>query len=260
LEHASDTHIQLCGRFVVELRGRRVEGSLPSRQGRLLLAYLVLHRAQAVRRDELIDALWPRAAPATAAEALTVLISKLRAVVGADVLVGRGSPQLVLPAAAQVDVEEAFAAVHQAESAIVLRNWPRAWSAGLHAQLIAQRPLLHDCDFAWLDDWRRSLDDVLERALGAYGEACLGLAGCELAGAERTGRRLIAHNPLHEHGYRLVMQSLAERGNTAQALQTYEHARNILREQLGITPGPALRDLHARLLADSAAPTATTPP
>jgi SARP family transcriptional regulator, regulator of embCAB operon len=253
LEPAPDTQIQLCGRFVAELRGRRVESSLPSRQGRLLFAYLTLHRARAVRRDELIDALWPRAAPATAAEALTVLISKLRAALGADVLVGRGSPQLVLPAGARVDVEEAFAAVHRAESAIVLGNWPRAWSAGLRAQLIAQRPLLPECDFPWLDDWRRRLDDVLERALEAYGEACLGLAGCELAGAERSGRRLIAQNPVRESGYRLVMQSLAERGNVAEALRAYEHARSVLREELGVAPGPALRALHARLLAGSAA-------
>jgi len=59
----------------------------------------------------------------------------------------------------------------------------------------------------------------------AYGEACLGIGGCELAGAERTGRRLIALNPLRESGYRLVMQSLAQRGNLAEALRVYEQAR-----------------------------------
>lgn len=260
LEPASDTRIQLCGRFVAELDGRRVEGSLPSRQGRLLFAYLALHRARAVRRDELIDALWPQAAPAAATDALTVLISKLRSVLGADVLVGRGSPQLVLPAGAQVDVEEAFAAVHRAESAIVVGNWARAWSAGLRAQLIAQRQLLPDCDFPWLDDWRRRLDDVYERALEAYGDACLGLAGCELAGAERSGRRLIAHNPVRESGYRLLMQSLAQRGNIAEAVRAYERARITLRDELGIAPGPALRELHARLLADSAGSAAAPTP
>jgi DNA-binding SARP family transcriptional activator len=251
LEPAPDTHIQLCGRFVVQLRGRRVEGSLPSRRGRLLFGYLALHRVRAVRRDELIDALWPQAAPVTAGDALTVLISKLRAALGADVVVGRGSPQLVLPVDARVDVEEALAAIHRAESAIVLGNWPRAWTAGLRALLIAQRPLLPDCDYPWLDEWRRRLDDVLERSLEAYGEACLGLGGCELAGAERTGRRLVAHNPMRESGHRLVMQSLAERGNVAEALRAYEHARSILRDELGVAPGPALRELHARLLAGS---------
>jgi len=43
-----------------------------------------------------------------------------------------------------------------------------------------------------------------------------------------TGRRLVAHNPMRESGHRLVTQSLAER------------------DELGVAPGPALRELHAR--------------
>ena len=42
--------VQLCGRFVVELEGRRVEGELPGRQGRLLLAFLVANRDRTVTR------------------------------------------------------------------------------------------------------------------------------------------------------------------------------------------------------------------
>jgi len=58
------TRIQLCGRFVVELEGRRVDSSLPGRQGRLLLAFLALNRNRPVTRSELVDAVWsPSAAP-----------------------------------------------------------------------------------------------------------------------------------------------------------------------------------------------------
>jgi len=49
--------VQLCGRFVVELGGRRVEGELPGRQGRLLLAYLVANRARTATREEVLEAL-----------------------------------------------------------------------------------------------------------------------------------------------------------------------------------------------------------
>ncbi len=254
MESQATTQIQLCGQFAVELHGRRLEQRLPSRQGRLLFAYLALHRARAIPRDELIDALWPQAAPANAADALTVLLSKLRTVLGAQTLTGRASVKLALPADAKIDVEETLAAVHRAESAAALRDWARAWSAALAAQLIAQRPLLPEHDLPWLQEWRRRLDDVLQRALEAYGEACLGIGGCELAGAERTGRRLIALNPLRESGYRLVMQSLAQRGNLAEALRVYEQARNVLREELGIAPGPAIRELHAQLLQATTTP------
>ena len=57
------TRLQLCGRFVLELDGRRADAHLPSRQGRLLFAYLALNRDHAATRDELVDALWPYATP-----------------------------------------------------------------------------------------------------------------------------------------------------------------------------------------------------
>ena len=38
--------------------GERLEDALPGNQGRLLFAYLVLHRDRPVRRDELLEVLW----------------------------------------------------------------------------------------------------------------------------------------------------------------------------------------------------------
>ncbi|MBV9048753.1 MAG: winged helix-turn-helix domain-containing protein [Solirubrobacterales bacterium] len=92
----SRARIQLCGRFVLELDGRRIEAQLPSRQGRLLFAYLALNRDRPVTRDELVDALWPYAAPAAAPSALIVLVSKLRAALGPEVLSGRSELRLNL--------------------------------------------------------------------------------------------------------------------------------------------------------------------
>jgi SARP family transcriptional regulator, regulator of embCAB operon len=249
LERAENTYVQLCGRFVVELRGSRVEQRFPSRQGRILFAYLVLHRPRAVGRGELIEAIWAGEEPGDHASALTVLLSKLRAAVGADVLAGRGSVRVALPAGARVDVEQALAARHRAESAVVQGDWTRAWSAALGARYVTERPLLPGYDdLPWLDVWRRRLDEALDSALEAYATACLGLGGTEIAGAERAARRLLEHNPLRETGYGLLMQALAARGNVAEALHVYERARTLLRDELGIPPGPAIHDIHAALL------------
>jgi DNA-binding SARP family transcriptional activator len=178
-----------------------------------------------------------------------VLLSKLRAAVGADVLAGRGSVRVALPPGARVDVEQALAALHRAESAVVQGDWARAWSAALCARYVTARPLLPDHDdLPWLDSWRRRLDDALDSALEAYAAACLGLGGTEVAGAERAARRLLEHNPLRETGYRLLMQALAARGNVAEALHVYERARTVLRDELGIPPGPAIHEIHAALL------------
>jgi DNA-binding SARP family transcriptional activator len=248
LESVPPTRIQLCGLLAVELEGRRIEGSLPSRQGRLLFAYLTLNRGRPVGRDELIEALWPYAMPSSAPAALTVLLSKLRATVGREVLRGRRDVTLALPAAARVDVEDALAGVHAAESAVALGEWRRAWGPACCALLVAARRLLPEHEAPWIDDWRRRLDDVLDHALEAYAAACLGIGGTELAGAERAARRLVEHSPLRESGYRLLMDSLAAQGNVADAMRVYDRARNTLREELGLTPGPAIQEAHARLL------------
>ena len=247
------TRIQLCGRFVLELDGRRIEAGLPSRQGRLLFAYLALNRDRAATRDELVDALWPYAAPAAAPAALTVLVSKVRAALGPEILSGRTELRLSLPPDARIDVEDSLAAIHEAQSAVALGDWKRAWGPALRAQFIARRRLLPEHDTPWLDQWRRRLDDVHDSALEAYATSCLGIAGTELPAAERAARRLLERSPLRETGYALLMNALAAQGNIAEAMRVYDRARTTLDHELGITPGRAIQEAHARLLGISVA-------
>jgi SARP family transcriptional regulator, regulator of embCAB operon len=243
------TRVQLCGTFAVELAGRRVDRAFPGRQGRLLFGYLVLSRLQRVSRDALIDALWDASPPPAAAAALSVVISKLRAVVGSDVLQGRGELALKLPEPAHVDVETAMSAVHAAESSIARRDYRRAWTLALTAQFVARRPFMPETDAAWAQSWRRQLAETHTRALECYATACLELGGPEVPAAERAARQLLDVAPLRETGHLLLMRSLAARGNTAEALAAYERVRVLLREELGVDPGPALRDTYADLLA-----------
>jgi len=240
--------IQLCGRYVAELDGERVEVRLPGRQGRLLFAYLVLHRDRGVGRGELVEAVWPGDLPHDPADALAALLSKVRSGLGRDWIEGRREVQLALPAAARVDVEQALTAIHDAESACSLRDWPRAWGASLCAQLVAKRTLLGEYDAPWIDDWRRRLDDVLMRSLECYATACLGLGGTELAGAERSARVLVWSAPLRESAVALLMQALEQQGNVAEALVVYETLRRRLRDELGAAPAEPLQAAHRRLL------------
>ena len=243
--------MQLCGRFIVELEGRRVESALPGRQGRLLFAYLALHRGTAVGRGALVEAVWSREPPRDPADALAALLSKVRAALGGPYLEGRGEVVLALPPDADVDVERALAAVHRAESACSLADWPRAWGASLEAQIVAKRPLLGDYEAEWIDEWRRTLEGVLVRSLECYATACLGLGGTELAGAERAARQLVRSAPLRESGYGLLMRALEAQGNVAEALTVYENARERLREELGAAPAEPLQAVYRRLLGST---------
>jgi SARP family transcriptional regulator, regulator of embCAB operon len=83
------TRIQLCGRLVVELEGRRVEDALPGAKGRLLFAYLVLNRDRRMSRDELLTAVYGEDASPDQHPSLSVLLSKLRSVSGPELVAGR---------------------------------------------------------------------------------------------------------------------------------------------------------------------------
>ena len=79
--------------------------------------------------------------------------------------------------------------------------------------------------------------------------AGLGIGGTELAAAVRAGRQLTRLAPLRESGYRYLMQALAAQGNLAEALGVYSQLCECLRDQLGVSPSPATRELYQRLLA-----------
>jgi SARP family transcriptional regulator, regulator of embCAB operon len=70
----------------------------------------------------------------------------------------------------------------------------------------------------------------------------------ELAPARRAGHELVRVAPLRASGYRLLMQTLAAEGNTAEALRVYDSLCTTLREQLGVAPSDGTRVLHTRLL------------
>jgi DNA-binding SARP family transcriptional activator len=242
------SRIQLCGRFAAPRAARPVAAARRGRGGRLLVALLATRRPYPVTRGALVDTLWPGGDADAAGAALVVLLSKTRAVLGRDVLVGRTDVALRLPADARVDIELAVRAGHGAESAVAQGHWRRAWAPALTAQFITRRPFLPGVEAAWADGWRDRLGLVHQRALASYAEACLGVGGGERAGAERAARRLVELVPLGETGYRLLMRAQAEQGDVAAALCTYERLRGILRDELGVPPGPRTQDLHASLL------------
>jgi SARP family transcriptional regulator, regulator of embCAB operon len=118
--------IQLCGRFVVDIDGARVEDALPGRRGRILFAYLVLNRGRPQLRDELLMVGWGEDASADARSALSVLLSKLRHGLGTDRLRGRTEIELLLPRDTFVDAEAALEGAHRAESCIAEGQWAQA--------------------------------------------------------------------------------------------------------------------------------------
>ena len=240
--------IQLCGRFAVEADGARVEDALPGRRGRLLFAYLVLHRGRPLARDELLVAGWGDDARDETRNALNVLLSKLRHGLGVDHLQGRTEIELLLPQATFVDVEAALEGAHRAETCIAEGRWAQAWGPAGIAYHVATRPFLTGLDAPWIDQWRRRLEEVRLRGLECFAAAGLGLGGAALAQAEERARMLTELAPYRETGYLILLEALERRGNVAEALRAYDRLRVLLREELGIAPSPTVQAVHRRLL------------
>jgi SARP family transcriptional regulator, regulator of embCAB operon len=245
-----ETRIQLCGRLVARLDGQRVEDSFPGALGLALFAYLVLNRFRRIDRDELLIAVYgPEATPGHGPR-LSVLLSKLRRILGPELLVGRAQLELRLPADAFVDVEAALEALHRAESHVANGEWAAAWGPSGVAYHVATRPLLPGHDRPWLDDWRRRLDDVRVRGLECFAAARLGLGGPTLPQAADCARQLIELAPFRETGHLILMEALERSGNVAEALRAYERLRIMLRDELGVAPSPAVQNVYRRLLGE----------
>jgi DNA-binding SARP family transcriptional activator len=248
LASSSRLRVQICGSLAVQRSGRRIEGDLPGRQGRLLFTYLIVNRHRQAPRDEVAEALWREPDPAAVETRLNPLLSKLRRVLGADAILGRAALQLHLPDA-WVDLEAAVEAIHRAESSVAQDDWARAWGPALVALFVARRDFLPGEDAPWIDDIRHQLTLLHVRALECYAASGLGIGGAELAGSIRAGRQLTRIAPLRESGYRFLMEALARQDNLAEALAVYSELCDCLRDQLGVSPSPASRELHRQLLA-----------
>jgi SARP family transcriptional regulator, regulator of embCAB operon len=239
--------IQICGPLAIERDGHRLDARLPGRQGRLLFVYLVVNRHRHISRDELAEALWRDPDPASVDARLNPLLSKLRRVFGADALDGRSTLRLCLREA-WVDLEVAVEAIHRAESSVAQHDWPRAWGPALTGLFVSERDFLPGEDAPWIDQIRHQLTELRLRALECYAAATLGIGGTELVAAVRASRQLTRLASLRESGYRYLMQALAAQGNLAEALGVYGQLSECLRDQLGVSPSPATRELYERLL------------
>jgi DNA-binding SARP family transcriptional activator len=196
----------------------------------------------------LIDVLWPEELPGDAGAILSTLLSRLRRALGPDVVVGRRELGLNLGSNARVDVEIARELVGLARSSLASGALPVAWSSGEEAAGLLAGGLLPGLRGYWVDRRRDEVAALEADALEVAAEARLLAGGAELAGLDPIARTLIARAPFRESGHRALMESLASRGNVAEALRVYDRLRVLLREELGTAPGAETQALHRRLL------------
>ena len=248
----------LAGRVAVEVDGRPIdEDRFAGRQGRLVFAYLVMEHDRAVPHEELAEAIWDGSPPTSWRKALSVIVSKVRAMLagcaidGPDVLKSAfGCYRLELPPGSWVDVLEAIDSVQKAEQTLAAGELEASDGAARRAASLARPQFLPGDEGAWVDAKRRELFDVLRRALACLADASL-LSG-RSSEAVKWAEEAIALEPFRETGYRRLMDAHAAAGNRAEALRVYERCRLLLAQELGAYPSPETESIYRRLLGGPA--------
>ncbi|MFF0202563.1 BTAD domain-containing putative transcriptional regulator [Streptomyces sp. NPDC005017] len=231
------------------VRAWRGEEPLPtgSPQQRALLAALLLREGRTATAAELIDALWGEEPPSQALAAVRTYASRLRKVLDAGVLVSEsggyavrgldeGSLDLTVAQDLAAGAEKARHGGDLCQAREVLGRALALWDG----EPLAGVPGPYaDAQRVRLEEWRLQL---LESRLDMDLEQ-----GCHAEAVSELTALTAAH-PLRERLRELLMLALYRSGRQAEALAVYADTRRLLADELGVDPGPGLRELQDRIL------------
>lgn len=243
---------RLLGTLDVQVDGERV--ALGSARQRIVLTTLLLAPNRVVSVDSLIEAVWQGREPTTARNQIAICVGALRKIfkeaAGVDDLIVTSHPGYILSTGEhRVDVRE-------------FEEWAsRARDAARRGQAAEAGTLVEEALSLWRGRALEGIDsEVAESAAARLEELRLDLRE-ERAGLQlQLGRHraligelsaLVRENPLREQARAFLMLAEYRSGRRAKALEIFREGRDILVDQLGIEPGPALQSLHDLVLQDS---------
>lgn len=231
----------------VELRDR--DGApveISADKQRRLLAALLLRANTWVSSDYLVDAVWPDNAPKSTGGNVKTYIHHLRGVVlphgtGTRIESRRGAYRL------RLERHECDATVFEDRIAAATGVLARTQPAAAVEQLKATLELWRGDPYGPLTG--AEVDAEAERLGAMLWHARYNLAET-LSAAGRAGEAitflwpLAVADPLREKTWEHLLCALSEDGRWAEVLVAFQRARQVLAEELGIMPGPALQRLH----------------
>lgn len=212
-----------------------------------VLTALLLARGRVVSDGRLSEFLWGWAPPTTMKAQIYTYVSRLRKQFADDIEIARCQPGYVLAAGdSWVDSVEYDRLDRLGREALEARHFDKA-STLLAAALELWRgtPFASTTEFLcesevpqWEEAWSTTLSCRIEAdlALGRHHELI----------AELT--RMVAVHPLDERLRAQLMTALYRASRQGDALSVYQQGRSMLREELGIDPGPVLREVHRQVL------------
>jgi DNA-binding SARP family transcriptional activator len=222
---------------------------------RALLTLLLSEPGRVVGVDRIVDTLWGDDPPPTVTGTLQSYVSQLRRVLepgrgprrAPQVLLTRPPGYLVQVGAGDLDLLRFGQLVEEGDRAVA------AGDPGTGAELLGQalalwrgEPLADLGDSPTTASDRLRLVELQVRARERRCDALLALGRPEAAVADL--QRLVAEHPLRERLWARLVTALYLADRQADALDACRRCTELLREELGIDPGPEIRDLERAVL------------
>ncbi|MDH3254419.1 MAG: AAA family ATPase, partial [Acidobacteriota bacterium] len=250
----SRLELRLLGGFEARLDDVTLAG-FESQKARALLAYLSLHRTQALDRDFLAGLLWGERSDESARRNLRQALYSIRTALSAG---AEDAAPLLLGEQRQLrlnpDVEcwtdvQAFEQAYAAGSSDSGPD-PRELStaAGLYKGdflagfFLRDSPGFEDWLISRQEELREEAVEVFRTLVSVY------LARGEHRYGIRYARRLLSVDPLSEEAHRQLMRLYAMAGRRPRALAQYEHLLNLLHDELGVAPMEETTALYRSIL------------
>jgi DNA-binding SARP family transcriptional activator len=219
--------------------------ALGSRKARTLLKVLAVARGQPVAVPRLVDCLWPDRPPARPSQQISVLISRLRSVLGAARLPRSDAGYQLL--ADWIDLDVANHLATAAARRLAAQNYASARLAAEAALALMRGDLLADePDSPWADEERAAVTKLSFDVRRTAARAALAIG--DFAAAREMSEAVVAVDPYDEGALQVFMAALAHGGQPGTALATFARARKRLREDLGVDLSPATDAVHKAIL------------
>ncbi|MGZ4551136.1 MAG: BTAD domain-containing putative transcriptional regulator [Blastococcus sp.] len=222
---------------------------------RALLTLLLAEAGRVVSVDRIVTALWGDDPPPTVTGTLQAYVSHLRRVLepdrgpreAPDVLLTRPPGYLLRVDPADLDLLRFAALVEEGDRAVTQGN-PAAGVPLLDQALALWRgePLAELGDQPAAATDRLRLAELRVRARERRCDALLAMGRPEAAVPDL--QHLVAENPLRERLWARLVTALYAADRQADALDACRRCAELLRDELGIDPGPELRDLEQAVL------------
>lgn len=223
------------GDDLVEVRGQRRQA---------VLVALALAAGQTVTRERLLASVWGEDCPPTATTSLRVLISQLRKVVGEELLETAENGYRLAVTPAEVDALVFRQLADHGREMLHQRRYPAAYETLQSTMELWHEPQWPDHGALWEES--SSLANTKEEVELLLAEARLLAEGLppDIATLEELTQRY----PYRERAWELLMTALYWAGRQAEALGAFQRAKTVLREELGLDPGPSLVDVETAIL------------